>query len=439
MQSRPNIVLLTCHDLGRYLGCYGRETVNTPNLDALAANGILFQRAFSTSSGCSPSRASIATGRYPHNNGVLGLTHPPFGWGLNSSEKHMATLLQELGYQTHLFGFQHVAPEPDQLGFYGLHCGEDEQCSDTALGCDVLLELDNFLEGPLPSRPMYLEINLEEPHRPYDQGGARPEDTRGVYMPPYLPNSDETREEMAAFQGALRQADGAIGSLLEALERSGVARNCIVIFMADHGIAMPRAKCTLYDAGIGISLIISWSGSITPGSRGEMISSIDLLPTLMELLDAPVPPNIQGRSFCSLLHERSYTARSEIYAEKTWHSYYDPMRAVRTERFKLIRNFEPTFAVEVPGDVEQGAIFRRFLQLYHNGPHVPVELYDLENDPFELENLVDDDRLSDLRSRLDSRLWSWMQETSDPLLSSDLLFAPTRRQQPFGRVYGEKP
>src|SRR5947209_3447483 len=123
--TRPNILLLTCHDLGRFLGCYGVTTVGSPNLDRLAAEGVRLTRAFSTSCGCSPSRGALATGRYPHANGVMGLTHPPFGWDLHPDERHIAQILREAGYDTHLFGFQHVSLSDQRPGFEHVHIDHD--------------------------------------------------------------------------------------------------------------------------------------------------------------------------------------------------------------------------------------------------------------------------------------------------------------------------
>src|SRR5215213_5733519 len=166
IQHRPHVVQITCHDLGRFLGCYGVATVRTPHLDALAAAGVRFERAFCTSPGCSPSRSSLATGRYPHANGVMGLAHDGFGWDLDPGERHIASLLRDHGYETHLFGLQHVTMDPARLGFTHIHRRD--------LGPVVATEVETVLANANPDQPFYLEINLEEPHRPYDQGGVQP-------------------------------------------------------------------------------------------------------------------------------------------------------------------------------------------------------------------------------------------------------------------------
>ena len=417
----PHVLLITCHDLGRHLGCYGVDSVQTPNLDALATEGVRFARAYCTSPGCSPSRAALATGRYPHSNGVLGLAHHPFDWGLAPGERHVAALLRERGYETHLFGLQHVTVgPPEQLGF--------DRAYGRGTGRDVAGQVEAFLDGIAPARPLYLEVNLEEPHRPFDQGGVAPDTARGVRVPPYLPDTPATREDVAGLQGAIREADAAVGRILAALERSGLANATLVTFTTDHGLALPRAKCTLYDPGIETALLLRWPG-LGRGAGGVvdgMVSNVDFLPTLLEALGVPPPENLQGRSYLPLLRAGG-AGREAIYAEKTYHSYYDPMRAIRTARHKLIRNFETAFAVEVPGDVQQGGAFRSDVARYVATTHPEVELYDLEADPLEERNLAGQPAAAALEHELDARLWAWMAETSDPLLAGPVSSPSYRR------------
>lgn len=419
-RNLPDILLLTCHDLGRHLACYGVATVRSPHLDRLAAEGLRFARAFTTSPGCSPARAALATGRYPHSNGVMGLTHPPFNWDLAPGERHIAQILAGAGYQTHLFGFQHVSHRPERLGFAHLH-GFDRLtgCHEhPAWGSNVAGHVAGFLRSAHVEAPLYIEVNLEEPHRPYDQGGAVPDDSLGVDVPGYLPDGPAARSEMAALQGAIRQADAGIGAIMAALEASGRADNTLVIFVADHGLAMPRAKCTLYDPGLEIAFLLRWRAGGFIGGRvvDEMVSNVDILPTVLDVIGIAAPGNLQGRSFGAILRAEPYVGRTEIHAEKTYHMYRDPMRAVRTERFKYIRNFETTFRVEVPSDVQVGAIYRQHAELFCLGEHPPVELYDLVTDPLEQRNLAGDASFVDVEGWLDSRLAAWMERTSDPLL-----------------------
>ena len=417
--TQPNVILMTCHDLGRHLGCYGVETVHTPNIDSLAASGARFENAFCAAPQCSPSRAALATGRYPHQNGVMGLAHGSFRWDLNPGERHTAGLFREQGYKTHLFGLQHVTSEIERLGFDRIH--------NRAPARDVASEVAAFLESA-SARPFYAEINFFEPHRPYDHGGVEPDDSKGVFVPPYLPQDEASYEELAALQGAVREMDRAVGRVLEALEDAGLSQNTLVLFTADHGIAMPRAKCTLYDAGIEVPLIIRWPDAIEKGRTSpELVSNVDVLPTLLEAAGAPIPENIQGRSFLPLLRGEPYESKDAVFAEKTFHSYYDPRRCVRTTRFKLIRNFDASFGTEVPGDIQQGPIFRAHSELYSTMPAPPVELYDLRDDPLEEDNLAGERDLSEVEVDLDARLWAWMEKTGDPLLDGPVA-SPRYRQ-----------
>ncbi len=410
MDSRPHVMQITCHDMGRHLACYGIRTVHTPNLDALAAGGARFRNAFCVSPGCSPSRAALATGRYPHSNGVMGLTHSSFAWDLNPDERHVASTLGEAGYDTHLFGLQHVTTDVGRLGFGTVH--------GRGTSAQVSGEVVAFLRDIAPQSPLYIEINLFEPHRPYDHGGVQPDTSLGVEMPAYLPDRPESREEMAALQGAIRAADEGIGAILSTLEESGLAGNTLVVFTPDHGIAMPRAKTTLYDPGIEIAMILRWPDGGISGGRifSELASNVDVLPTILEAVGVEGPDNLQGRSFLPLLRGERYEPRDTVFAEKTFHSYYDPMRAVRTDRYKYIRNFETAFLSEVPGDIQLGRIFRSSTELYSGTHHPDVELYDLRSDPLEQHNLAGAPECAEVERELERRLWGWMEETDDPLL-----------------------
>ena len=384
-----DVVVMTTHDIGRHLHCYGASSVVSPRLDALAEQGAMFTRAFCTAPQCSPSRASLATGRYPHNNGVLGLAHHGFDWELDVP--HAAAVFADAGFEPHLFGGQHVTMHPERLGFVNMSPEASVQA------------IERLLKG---GGRLYIEINFDQTHRPYPDPPANPT----VELPPFLPDIPEARGEMAALELAIERVDTAAGAVLDALDRSGRADDAIVVFTTDHGLAMPRAKCTLYDPGLEVALLISWPHGELRGTRHEMVSNIDVLPTLFEAAGIDVPSGVQGRSLLG-----STAGRDAIFAEKTFHSYYDPMRCIRTETHKLIRNFETAFAVEVPADIQAGATFRADPSRYSaDRPHV-VELYELESDPLEHHNLAGSPGASGVERDLSERLWAWMRETDDPL------------------------
>ena len=396
-------MVITTHDIGRHLHCYGVRSVRSPNLDALAAQGIRFDQAFATAPQCSPSRASLATGRYPHNNGVMGLAHHGFDWELSPDAPHAAAIFGRAGFATHLFGSQHVSLHPERLGFDQVHPTD---------------AVEHVLASEPRERRLYLEVNFDETHRPYPPAGPTPSD---LVIPGYLPAGPEAAEEMTAVEGAIRQMDDAAGRVLAALDSSGRAERALVLFTTDHGLAMPRAKCTLYDPGLEVALIVRWPGGSLDGGAvtSGLVSNIDVLPTLLEASCVAAPSGIQGRSLLE--------SRDAIFAEKTFHSYYDPMRCIRTPRHKFIRNFETAFAVEVPADIQRGPIFRKYASHYSTDRPDVVELFDLEQDPLEQQNMSGTPGVASIEQELSARLWNWMRETDDPLLKGPVS-SPRYRQ-----------
>ena len=210
-----NVLLITCHDIGRHLGCYGVDSVHTANIDALAAGGIRFQNYFSTDCVCSPSRGGFLTGRYPQSNGLMGLTHKPWGWSLNADERHLAAILRDAGYQTTLVGLQHVTSgDPRKLGYDNI-LSENRKAGETVRAAREFL-----FKTRRSGRPFYLEVGFFEVHRPFTVG----EDTeKGVFIPKYLQETPEIRKDLAQFQGTIRFFDRCVGEILDALKQSQTA------------------------------------------------------------------------------------------------------------------------------------------------------------------------------------------------------------------------
>jgi N-sulfoglucosamine sulfohydrolase len=422
---RTNVLFITCHDLGRHLGCYGHPSVASPNLDALAESGVKFDNAFATAPQCSPSRAALHTGRFPHATGVLGLAHAPFDWQLPSQERPIAAILKELDYATALVGMQHLVAR-DEAGRLGY-----ERVFPIGPALDVTDASVRLLqELAAGDRPFYVEVGFEEPHRPYDFGGAQPfplprvgeggaaaPGEGSVEIPGYLPDCPEARQDFAAFQGAIRAMDAGVGRLLDGLRELDLEANTWVIFTTDHGAAMPRAKGTLYDPGIEVALLMRWPDGGLTGGRAyrEMLSNVDIVPTMLDAIGLEQPTNLHGESFWPLLQDAPYLPRTEIFAEKTFHTYYEPMRAVRTATHKYIVNFEISTAVDVPADVRQSPIYPLLIPAFSR-ERAHVELYDLTTDPWEQTNLAGQPDMADVETTLRHRLLQWMQETQDPLL-----------------------
>jgi N-sulfoglucosamine sulfohydrolase len=408
----PNIVFITCHDLGRHLALYGRHAVRSEAIDRLAQEGVVFDNSFCTAPQCSPSRAALHTGRHAHAVGVLGLAHDPFNWRLAPEQMHMARRLRDAGYETVLLGMQHVTgyQELGPLGYNRVSAVEPAPL--LAAKATAFLSTARQLD-----RPFYLEVGFEEPHRPYDFGGAEPDTAKGVALPPYVPDTAEAVQDFAALQGAIHALDGAVAQITEALQKYRLAEETLLLFTTDHGLAMPRAKCTLYDPGVETSLIWRWPArGLSDGRRfGELISHVDIVPALLDALALPVPANLHGRSFWPLLQNQPYRPNEHIFLEKTFHTAYEPMRGIRSRRYKLILNFEVGSRFDIPDDVRQSPFYAQVVkQMDSSRP--PVELYDLATDPDETGNLAGRPEVQDIEQALRRRLHRWMVETDDPLL-----------------------
>lgn len=406
MPMRKNILQFICHDLGRELRCYGNESIKSPRLDALAEEGVLFSNHFCASTPCSPSRGCIMTGRYAHCNQLIGLVNR--GWDTPEGEETIVDYLNGAGYETWHFGFQHERKDPAKNRYGHEHGGP----AAVELAGAKLIE---WLESPDARKgPWYANIGTAEVHLPFDREKYTFADTADVNVPPFLPDNPDVRLELARFHGAVRYMDDWVGRILDALDRSGLAEKTLFIFTTDHGAAFPRAKSTLYDPGIGTALIMRFpaEAAVGPGSRDELLSNIDLVPTLLEIIGAPIPDEVQGRSFWPLLTGAEYEPRKEVFSEKSFHDVYDPMRSIRTRRFKYIRSFEEVKNLPLPTDIARSIASNELRPDAHD-PRPPEELYDLQQDPAEERNLAEDPAHKLVKDELAGRLEEWMKSTGD--------------------------
>ncbi|WP_274365594.1 sulfatase-like hydrolase/transferase [Paenibacillus thermotolerans] len=413
--ERPNVLFITSHDLGRHLNSYGATSVRSDCLDALARSGVMFSNAFTTAPQCSPARSSIMTGKYPHSNGVMGLAHAEFAWYLPQEETPLPEWLKKHGYRTALIGTQHVARKPSDIGFEEAIPGSLSKFA-SASAVDWLEKYKRT--SPADRRPFYLEIGFEEAHRHYSQNGLNePDASKGTKAPRWLSDYPGVEREMAALQGDILELDKAIRKVLDKVDELGLRDNTLIVFTSDHGLDFPRAKGTLYDPGIEVPLIVHWpNGGLTGGRVYDpLISHIDIMPSILEALGLPQPQGVQGRSFLPLLEGKHYERRTEIFAEKTYHTTYDPLRCVRTERYKLIMHFNTYDTVDVPIDAKASPAYREFLDEWVV-PNPYCELYDLKLDPLEKRSVADAPEYREIRKELLRKLHDWMHRTDDPLL-----------------------
>lgn len=407
--NQPNILWITSHDTGRFLGCYGEDWLKTPNLDHLAGEGVWFTQNYCNSTPCTPARGCLMTGRYAHSTGLMGLVNR--GWNLPDRERTIVDYLHEAGYTTYNFGGQHERRDPVDNHYHHLCLRDPKFCDDVTDDLLKVLSRPKAME-----EPFYINCYFHETHLAFDRDVYRPCELDRVRVPEWIPDLPAVRREWARYGGAVNFLDTHIGRILDALETTGLRDNTLVIYTTDHGIAFPRAKSMLYDPGIGTALMMRFpDGMVRNGRYDEMVNHIDLVPTLLEMLGWECPASVQGRSYWPLLTGGEYVPNESIFAERNFHDDYDPMRCIRTERYKYIRNFQPKPLVTLPFDIRRSQASHDLPDAwYHVRPS--TELYDLKEDPFEFHNLAGQGKARDVETALEPKLAQWMEQTNDPLL-----------------------
>jgi N-sulfoglucosamine sulfohydrolase len=413
--ARPNIIYVHSHDTGRYIQPYG-HAVPTPNLQKLAEEGVLFRQAFCAGPTCSPSRAALLTGQCPHSSGMIGLAHR--GFRLNDPKQHLAHTLRVAGYTTVLAGIQHVANGKDVEGL-----GYDKMLNSGGRAPKVAEAAAGFLKSR-PKTPFFLDAGFAETHREYPVPSAK-EDERYCLPPAAVPDTPETRHDMAQFKAAARVMDQAVGDILAALEAAGLADNTLVISTTDHGIAFPAMKCNLSDHGMGIMLLMRGPGGFRGGKACDaMISHIDIFPTICDLLGIAHPAWLQGKSLVPLMNGKAKEIHDEVFAEVSYHAAYEPKRAVRTKRWKYTRRFDALTHPNLP-NCDDGLSKSVWLEQGWRGqPVAKEELFDLLFDPAEHRNLVAEPAQRGVLTEMRGRLDSWMKRTADPLLHGPVKTPP---------------
>jgi len=406
-KNRPNILFIITHDTGRHLGCYGRSEPS-PNLDKLAEEGVKFTQAFCTAPQCSPSRASVLTGLMPHRHGLIGLAHR--GFRLRNDVSLLPKLLSQAGYSTHLFGLQHETAwdRVGELGYQHVHRPDGLSC------LKVTPLLLDFLSKE-PPQPFFASVGFTETHRPFPKLEQTPPQ---VKVPPFLPDEPDVRHDVAELNEAVRRVDESVGQIVEALKKSRLLDNTLLIFTTDHGIAFPGAKATLFDLGIEIALIMHGPDEFSGGKVIDaMVSNADLMPTLCEVAGVEPPTDIDGKSLLPLVRGEVAKLHERIFVELTYHAAYDPMRGVRTERFKYIRSFADR-PFWLPPNVDNGLTkdwYKRNQPEVFKTPRPKEMLFDLQSDPLEQNNLVGKPEFEPVLNELRATLDRWMEATDDPI------------------------
>jgi arylsulfatase A-like enzyme len=409
--KRPNVVLIIADDMAwDDSGAFGNRAIKTPNIDKLARDGLRFDRAFVTASSCSPSRSSLITGRYPHNTDAEELH-----WPLPPEQVTFVEKLKASGYWTAAAGKWHLGNavkgrfdlvrEANPAGFQLVTANDAtvrmtaEGSSAIQSGCDQWVPV---LRDRPKDKPFFLWLASFDPHRDYESGAIpephRPED---VVVPAYLPDVPEVRKDLALYYDEISRLDHHVGEVLAELDRQKVAGETLILFLSDNGRPFPCCKTTLYDSGTKTPLIARWPGRIAPGgSCGSLVSTIDIAPTILKLAVIEPGPTFQGTDLSPLFQDPTAKVRPLIFAERNWHDFASHGRAVRSERFKYIRNDDHDQPLTPPADAVRSPTFLAMRRLRDEGKLTPLqescfvkprpveELYDLDADPDETINLM---------------------------------------------------
>ena len=400
----PNILYIHSHDTGRYVQPYGHQ-VPTPNIQMLADQGVFFRQAFCAAPTCSGSRASLLTGQYCHSNGMFGLAHR--GWSLNDYGEHLIHPLREAGYHSALIGEQHISKDPGVIGYDQVLDVDSNHAADIA-------PITNATLRDLPE-PFFLSVGFFETHREF-QVPTSVRDSLYSLPAPNLPDTVATRQDMAAFKSSARSLDQGIGSVLNELYGLGLAERTLIVCTTDHGLAFPRAKATLFDRGTGVMLLMRGPGGFSGGKVVDsMVSHLDVYPTLCEVAGAELPGFLQGESLLPLVRGEVPRLHEEVFTEMTFHAAYEPLRAVRTDRWKYIRRFHD-YERPVLANCDDSSTKALLVEAGWGEQRIPREqLYDLVLDPNEGRDLSGDFAHGEILATLRQRLERWMEETDDPL------------------------
>lgn len=413
--NKPNFILFIADDISwDDFGCYGNSFVNTPNIDKLSSDGMMFSNMYLTTSSCSPSRNSIMTGRYPHNTGAPELhTEPPLD---------MISLAEELknaGYFTVSSGKFHMG-DYVRKGFDIIY--EDKKINGLG-GEDKWVDT---IENRPKDRPFFLWYASYDAHRTWGEndfnGTHRPEN---LIPPKYLINDLATRKDLSDYYDEIKRFDYSVGEVVNALKKQDIYENTLIIIMADNGRPFPHSKTRLNDQGVKTPFILVYKNGNVDGKTKSLVSSIDIAPTILDFAGIKVGNNYQGKSFRDLLKNPKKSFRNFVFAEHNWHDFESHERMVRSKDFMFIENNRNQFAQRGPLDAINSDSYKSLLRAHESGkisqiqndifinPRAKEEFYEINKDPYQRKNLINEKKFQKKIETLKSVLNTWKLETGD--------------------------
>ena len=433
--ARPNIIFVTTDDQGLEAGCYGDPYAITPNIDRLAEEGVLFEEAYVTTATCSPSRSSMLTGLYPHQNEHWGLANHHYS--MREGIPNLFGILKDAGYRTGIIGKLHVMPQNE----FPFDVNHSQPSTRTRQVRQVAEEAAEIFQTE-DDAPFFLMINYFDPHRPLtdedNQIDGIPETIQTpdeISTFPWLGvDTPEVLAEVATYYNCVQRLDIGLGMVLDELEAAGKTEDTLIIFIGDHGAPFSRAKTTCYEAGVKIPFIVRWPGKIETGLRHDaFVSTVDILPTFLEAAGVSLPAPVAGESLLPLCRGEEIPWREMLATEFNAHAreHYYPRRSIRDRRFKLIHNLlyeRPNPVASIgPASLQRTPPGSAWRTTYETTVHPPeYELYDLQADPYEMINLAVHPDYQEALERLQTALRDWQEESDDPMRDPDFFAAMTR-------------
>lgn len=397
-EKRPNILWIMIEDWGPDLSCYGTKGVHTPHVDGLASEGIRYETAFTTSPVCSTSRSAMMTGM--HQNYI----------GAHQHRTHDKKSLPD-----------GVVPIPNQLaevGYYTCLMSRKIDCNFAPANHDDLF-MGRDWKGRADGQPFFARVTFSGTHRAWNRDPQRPIAIKDVEIPPYYPDNDFVRRDWANGLEQMQLVDRQVGELLQRLEDEGLADNTLVFFLGDHGRCHIRGKQFLYDGGIRIPLIMRWPGKVKAGQVSkDLVSSLDMCATTLEVAGVTPKVPVHGLSlFSNELGKRKHVFAARGKMDET----HDAMRTIRTKDYKLILNLMPERAWCQFNRYKESSypVLSEMNVLHMKGKLTPaqsafmaskkpgIELFDLREDPFEVNNVADEKKYAKIKARLLKRLEAW--------------------------------
>ena len=451
--DRPNVMIVIGDDM-TWHDCepYGNKVIRTPNMAKLAEQGMCFDAMFTATAMCAPTRQQLYTGMYPVRNGAYP-NHSKVYDGVRS----LVHYLKDLDYRVGLIGKRHFGP-PESYAFEFLGRSVDKG------GTADVRAISGFVNRDV-AQPYCLIVASNEPHGPWSKGDASVYKADELAVPPYLVDCPETREAMTKYYAEITFLDAQLGECTRIVDESPRRDNTIVIFTSEQGTSFPSGgKWTCYDTGLKTAFIVRWPAKVRPGSRtNAMTQYVDVVPTLIEAAagnpgkietgraDAHGNKGFDGKSFLPALLGRTDSHREYVYGVHTTRGINNgsacyPVRSVRSDRYKYIWN--PSHEAVFYNAVSAGprTLLAVWAKCGERDPHAAFlarryqhrsaeELYDVQNDPFELNNLADDPALAEVKSGLRKELDLWMGQQGDEGIDTEMQAVerqgPNRNWQPY--------